>query len=149
MKIVLKENVPGVGEMNEVCDVAVGYARNYLFPRGLAVPATKAAVLKAKKFAERRKLRRAKSRTRAELVAQALQGKIFTFRVKAGETGRLYGSITSQDVTEAIEKVLGVDFDKRQVVMEQPLRELGEQDIELKLGEGVSAQVRVVIKAEE
>lgn len=149
MKIVLKENVANVGEMNEVCDVAVGYARNYLFPRGLAVLATKAAVQEAKNFNERRKLSRAKSRSKAELVAKELQGKVFTFQVKAGETGRLYGSITNQDVTEAIEKVLGADFDKRQVLMEQPLRELGEQSVELKLAEGVSAQIQVIIEAEE
>ena len=149
MKIVLKENVTNVGEMNEVCDVAVGYARNYLFPRGLAVLATKAAVQEAKTFNERRKLSRAKSRSKAELVAKELQGKVFTFQVKAGETGRLYGSITNQDVTEAIEKVLGADFDRRQVLMEQPLRELGEQSIELRLDEGVSAQIQVIIEAEE
>ncbi|MCD4738031.1 MAG: 50S ribosomal protein L9 [Anaerolineae bacterium] len=149
MKIVLKENVTNVGEMNEVCDVAVGYARNYLFPRGLAVLATKAAVQEAKNFNERRKLSRAKSRSKAELVAKELQGKVFTFQVKAGETGRLYGSITNQDVTEAIEKVLGADFDRRQVLMEQPLRELGEQSIELRLDEGVSAQIQVIIEAEE
>ncbi len=149
MKIVLKENVANVGEMNEVCDVAVGYARNYLFPRGLAVLATKAAVQEAKNFNERRKLSRAKSRSKAELVAKELQGKVFTFQVKSGETGRLSGSITNQDVTEAIEKVLGADFDKRQVLMEQPLRELGEQSVELKLDEGVSAQIQVIIEAEE
>jgi len=149
MKIVLKENVANVGEMNEVCDVAVGYARNYLFPRGLAVLATKAAIQEAKDFNERRKLSRAKSRSKAELVAKELQGKVFTFQVKAGETGRLYGSITNQDLTEAIEKVLGADFDKRQVLMEQPLRELGEQSVELKLDEGVSAQIQVIIDAEE
>ena len=149
MKIVLKENVANVGEMNEVCDVAVGYARNYLFPRGLAVLATKAAVQEAKNFNERRKLSRAKSRSKAELVAKELRGKVFTFQVKAGETGRLDGSITNQDVTEAIEKVLGADFDRRQVLMEQPLRELGEQSIELRLDEGVSAQIQVIIEAEE
>ncbi|MEA3308270.1 MAG: 50S ribosomal protein L9 [Chloroflexota bacterium] len=149
MKVILKKYVPNVGKVNDICDVSVGYARNYLIPHGFAVPATSGAVQKSKNLKKRHNLIRTKARTQAELVAQQLQGEVFTFQVKAGETGRLYGSITNQDVAEAIEKVLGASFDKRQIVMERPLRKLGEQDLELKLDEGVSAQIQVVIEAEE
>lgn len=115
----------------------------------MAVPATKGAVQKAQHLRKQQQLGRTKVRTRAELVAQQLQDKVFTFQVKAGETGRLYGSITNQDIAEAIEKVLAASFDKHQIVMERPLRELGQQSLELKLEEGVSAQIQVVIEAEE
>lgn len=149
MKVILKQDVANIGDQNEVCDVAPGYARNYLFPRGMAVPATKGAIKKAEHLREQQKISRAKAHEKSELIAEKIQEESLTFRVKAGETGQLYGSITSQDIADEIEKVIADTFDKRQIVLEQPLRELGEHKIELKLDAGVSSEVQVLIEAEE
>lgn len=100
MKVFLKKDVSGVGTANEVVDVADGYARNYLLPQGLGVKATAGEVKVAKQYAESQALRVKRARERAEKLAALLSEKVLYFKVKAGETGRLYGSITSSDIVD-------------------------------------------------
>jgi large subunit ribosomal protein L9 len=148
MKVFLKQDVSGVGKANEVKDVSNGYARNYLFPRGLAVPATKGRVKKAEDYEERQLHREQRQRERSQKVAEQLQETPLQFRVKAGETGRLYGSITSSDVANKIGQLLGIEFDKRWLVMERPIREVGTHTVDIKLQGGVRGQAQVVVESE-
>ena len=149
MKIFLKEDVPGVGKAMEVVDVADGYARNYLLPRELAVRATEGRIKAAKHYAKSQELRAERARERAEKLAELLTETTLNFEVKAGETGRLYGSITSSDIADALERELDRELDRRWLELERPIREVGEHTVELKLEGGVRAEVKVVVEATE
>lgn len=149
MKVFLKEDVPGVGEAMEVVEVADGYARNYLLPRELAVRATEGRIKAARQYAESQALRKQRARERALALAELLNDTTLSFKVKAGETGRLYGSITSADIADALERELDRELDRRWLELERPIREVGEHSIELKLEGGVRGHVKVVVEADE
>jgi large subunit ribosomal protein L9 len=148
MKVFLKQDVPGVGKANDVKDVSNGYARNYLFPRGLAVPATKGRIKASEDYEENRTNREQRARERAQKLAAQLKETPLQFVVKAGETGRLYGSITSADVAEKIGKLLGVEFDKRWLKMDRPIRTVGTHMVDVKLHGNVRGQVQVNVESE-
>ena len=148
MKVILKQDVPGLGAAGAVKEVASGYARNYLLPRGLAMVAdasTLKAALAEQKAHEEREARLA---GRAAELAEKMAALTLTFRAKAGPTGRLYGSITPSDLAEALGKELGVEIDRRKVLCE-PLRDIGEHSVAVRLSRDVEGQVRVHIQAEE
>ncbi|HOT91893.1 MAG TPA: 50S ribosomal protein L9 [Anaerolineae bacterium] len=149
MKVFLKRDVPGLGKANEVKNVSDGYARNFLFPKGLAIPATESHLKAAQTFAETQKAREMRIRERAQHLAERLESTPLKFKAKAGETGRLYGSITSADIATTINRVLGVEFDKHWLILERPLREIGEHVVEAKLEGGVRGKVIVIIEAED
>lgn len=149
MKIFLREDVSGVGKAHEIVNVADGYARNYLLPRGLAVRATEGRIKAAKEYAASRERLEERAREHAEKVAAELAEKTMSFKVKAGETGRLYGSITSADVADKLTRMLDQEFDKRWVMLERPIRDVGEHNVELKLEGGVRGKIKVVVEAEE
>ena len=150
MKVVLQKDVPGLGKKDTAVDVAEGYARNYLIPRGLPLPASSAALKRIEviRDAERRKEAREEAKARED--ARRLKEQGVTIRAKAGEKGRLYGSITAKDVADAIRTVIGVDVDRRKIELKDPIRELGEHMVTVKLFSGVSADVMItVVPAEE
>jgi large subunit ribosomal protein L9 len=149
MKVFLREDVSGVGKAHEIVDVADGYARNYLLPRELAVRATEGRIKAAKEYARAQDRREERAREYSEEVAEQLAERQVSFTVKAGETGRLYGSITSADVADKVGRILDQDFDKRWVLMDRPIREVGEHVVELKLEGGVRGEIKVVVEAEE
>ena len=149
MKVFLKKDVPGVGKAQQVVTVADGYARNYLMPRGLAVLATEDAVSLARQHAESTERREERTRERSEALASQLADQEIRFKVKAGETGRLYGSITTADIAEKIAHLLGSDFDKHWIQMERPLRDVGSHTVDLRLEGGVRGRVKVLVEAEE
>jgi large subunit ribosomal protein L9 len=149
MKVFLKRDVPGLGKANEVKNVSDGYARNYLFPKGLAAPATDSNIKAAQVFAETKKAREDRIREHSQHIADLLKTQTFKFKAKAGETGRLYGSITSADIATRIGHALNMTFDKHWIVLERPLREVGTHAIEIKLEGGVHAQAHVVIETED
>lgn len=148
MKVFLKRDVPGLGKANEIENVADGYARNYLFPKGLAVPASEGQVKTAREYVKSQQVREDRTRERSLKVAEQLMTTPLHFKAKAGEKGRLYGSITSADVAKAIGRVIGGKFDKCSVQMDRPIRELGEHSIAFKLKGGVRGEVRVLVEAE-
>jgi len=147
MKVILIENVPGLGNMGEVKDVAPGYARNYLIPKGLAVIATPGSVQEWKARLEARAARAAREAQQAAELAERMSSLTLTFRAKAGPTGRLYGSVTTAEIAEKLEQELGVSIDRRRILGD-PLRETGEHTVTVRLAQGVEAQVRVVVEAE-
>jgi large subunit ribosomal protein L9 len=149
MKVFLKKDVPGVGKALEVVTVADGYARNYLLPRGLAVQATEGRVNAAQQHAESEARRDQRARAQAQDLVASLAEKDIVFRVKAGETGRLYGSITSADIAEKLSAMLGAEFDKRWVALGRPIRDVGTCEVDLKLVGGVRGRIKVTVEATE
>ncbi len=148
MKVFLKRDVPELGKANEIKNVSDGYARNYLFPSGLAVPATPGQIKAVQEHTKSQAERQSREKMRALEIVEQLKTTPLRLKAKSGEKGRLYGSITSADVAEAVSRVLGFEFDKRAILMDRPIRELGEHIVELKLKGGVRGQARVVVEAE-
>ncbi|HEC33337.1 MAG TPA: 50S ribosomal protein L9 [Chloroflexi bacterium] len=147
MKVFLLQDVAGLGVAGEIKDVAKGYARNYLIPKGLAVVATPGTLKMARVQQEARAEREARVAERAAELAERMAALTLTFQAKAGPTGRLYGSVTTADIAEALERELGVRFDKRKILTD-PLREVGEYTIRVRLSRNTEAQARVVVQAE-
>ena len=149
MKVILQEKIKGLGNPGDIKEVADGYARNYLLPRGLAVEAS-AENLNQAKQQHAKKQRQAERELRdAEALKAKLDGKEVRLAVRSGEGGKLFGSVTSQDVAEAIAAQLGISLDKRKIVLEEPLKSLGRYSVNVKLHPQVQAQVHVAVAAEQ
>src|SRR5438876_556813 len=144
MKVILQRDVPKVGKGGDIVAVADGYARNYLFPRSYAVPATGGALKEHTARADREKQRSAKLLDRAQSDADKLAGLslVVIGKVAAGST-KLYGSITAQDVAEKIEKETGVAIDKRRVGLVDPIKTLGDYRVPVRLHNDVTVPVGV------
>jgi large subunit ribosomal protein L9 len=149
MEVLLLKDVEDLGEAGEIKRVADGYARNYLVPRGLAVRATPGAIKQAEKQRQASSRRQAKELSEAQALALTLDGVSVTFQARAGESDRLYGSITNVNIAEALEEKLGQEVDRRKIEMEEPLKELGTHAITIRLAPGAEAKVTVVIEREE
>ena len=148
MEIILREHVDNLGRRGEIVKVADGYARNYLLPRKLALPATDAN----KKWIEReRKIAEARDqeeRGAAEAIATRLSALDLTILRKVGENDQLYGSVTNADIAELLAKK-GFEVDRRKILLPDPLKALGETSVPVKLHRDVTAQVRVTVVKEE
>ena len=143
MKILLIKDVYKLGRAGEIKKVADGYGRNFLLPQGLAVLATPGALRQADRIREEATRRRAALNQEMGSVAEVLSGLALAFAVKAGETGKLYGSITSQDVADAIKEKTGIDV-KRQQVDLQSVRELGEYTANIRLTMDLVPEIQVI-----
>jgi large subunit ribosomal protein L9 len=147
MKVLLKEDVENLGYAGEVHKVSSGYGRNFLLPRGLAVQASEGVLKAAQTWRDRAAARRAELKAEFEALAARISDVTLTFSAKAGESGKLYGSVTSNDVADQLNEALGTDIDRRKVVNE-PLRQLGKHDVVVKLSADVQAIVKVVIESD-
>jgi len=149
MKILLTQDVEKLGRAGEIKTVANGYARNFLIPRGMAVLATEGAMtqtgLQGKAEAKRQRLAEEEAASLAEILWQLT----LTFKAKAGEKNRLYGSITSSDIVEALERETGRAFDKRKIQLKGAIRELGIHRVPIKLLTDVAPEITVVVEREE
>lgn len=149
MQVLLLKDVPNLGKAGTVKNVADGYARNYLFPQKLAVPATPEAMKQAEAIRKAALRRQQRIEEEAEALAKELEAVTLTFRAKAGESGKLYGSVTAGHIAEALSAKMSMEFDKRKIDLEEPLKELGAHQVRIKLAPNVSGFVRVVIEPEE
>ena len=149
MEVLLLMDVDQLGVAGDIKKVASGYARNYLFPRGLAVLATPGAIKQAELQREAEARQKAHELSEAQALAQLLDGKSVTFEARAGEGDRLYGSITSANIAEALAEEVGQEVDKRKVDLEEPLKELGMHAVTIRLAPEAEAKVTVVIEREE
>jgi len=147
MKVLLLKDVYKLGHAGDVKKVADGYGRNYLIPQGLAALATPAAVKQAETLRQNAAISRAKLNAELSGVAEKLNALVIAFGVKAGETGKLYGSVTPAQVAEAIKKASGLDIDRRNVG-HQPLRELGEYKVPVRLTTDLIPNVKVILHRE-
>lgn len=148
MIVILKKDVKGTGKAGDVIKVSPGYARNMLIPRGLAVEATEGNVRNLEKQKQIQKENEAMEKAKAEEIASKLSKENIVIKTKAGEGGRLFGSITNKDISEAIEKQLGIKIDRRKIVLENPIKELGVVNVEAKLYTEVTGKFAVEVKEE-
>jgi large subunit ribosomal protein L9 len=147
MEIILREDVQHLGKVGEVVKVKDGYARNYLLPKGLAYPATEANKKRIAYEGERVAKQRAAEKTAAESEATRLAEVHLTFPVKVGEEEKLYGSVTAGDIQRKLEE-LGIHVDKRKIDLPEPIRELGEFRVGVKIHPDVRPEVRVTVVKE-
>lgn len=146
MKVILLERVRGLGEEGALVEVAPGYARNLLFPRHLAVEASPATLARRDAALARQARDSVRERQRADDAATRLEGQVILLRAKAGASGRLFGSVTAQDVAQAIAAQHGIEVDRRRIDMPEPFKSLGEHRVVLRLHAAVTAHVTVRIE---
>ena len=146
MQVLLLKDIKGLGKAGETKTVADGYARNYLIPRGLAVLATDGAIRRTEVQKAIEKQREERVRTDSTALAERLAEITLTFKVKAGERGRLYGSVTAADIAAEIEKESGYPIDKRKVLLDEPIRLLGTHKVPVRLLSGVIPEVTVEVE---
>ncbi|MCD6463566.1 MAG: 50S ribosomal protein L9 [Thermotogae bacterium] len=148
MRILLKKDVPGVGKAGEIKEVKDGYARNYLIPKGLAVEASEGLVKGLQKQRKLDEKRHELLRKKSEELLGKLQASPVVMRVKAGEKGKIYGSITTAMVAEAIKRKIDQEFDKHWVILESPIRSTGIHKVKVSLPGGVKGEIVVKVEAE-
>lgn len=148
MKVILRSDVADLGKRGDILDVADGFARNYLVPKGMAIKASDGAESQAQAMRRARDLRDAQDRAAAEDVATTLVSKVVTVTARAGSEGRLFGSITAADVATAVETQTGVDIDRKQFRLEEPLKSLGTHVVSVKLHPEVEFPITVEVLAE-
>ena len=148
MKIVLMKDVPNLGAAGEVKEVADGYARNYLMPKGFAVLATKGLIKQAQERAEAQRKRDLRARTDSEALAQRINGQTVRFTARVGELDRLYGSITNVDIAEKLSSQIGAEIDRRRVELGDPIKRAGVYSVVVDLGHGLDARINVVVEGE-
>ena len=149
MKIVLRKDVPKVGEAGSVQTVKDGYARNYLIPQGLAVVAT-AGELKTASHNQAVKERKiARQENQLQALADRINGQRLTFVARAGEQGRLYGSVTAGDIAERLSGQVGDTIDRRRVQLDEPLRSVGEHTVHVHLVGRLRPEITVVVEGEQ
>ena len=148
-KVLLTDDVLDLGDAGDVRIVAGGYARNYLFPRNLAVLATKGSLKQAEEIRKAGVIRRAQQREHAESQAEVISGLKLLFETKAGETDRLYGSVTMAEIADRLEAEAGFEVDRRHIQMEHPIRDLGIYELTLRFMTDVSANFLVAAVRED
>ena len=148
MQVILLKDVDGVGEAGSVVEVSDGYARNYLLPKKLATIATSRKVKSLEKQRQAVMERIKKEQKASQSMAQQLSEVSLTIEKQVGEEGKLFGSVTKKEIAEALE-AKGFKVDKKQVVLEDPIKSVGEYQVEIKLPHGQSAQVKVEVVAGE
>lgn len=146
MRVILRAEVRGLGRAGEVKDVAEGYAQNFLLPKGLAIEATAGEMRRAAREQASAKTKRDRGQADAAALARRLEATTLVFRLKAGERGKTFGSITSKDVAEALRREAGVEIDRAKIHLEEPLRSLGLHRVEVRLAGDVRAKVTVAIE---
>lgn len=148
MKVILLDNIKGVGKKDEIINASDGYARNFLFPKKLALEANNENMskLKAKKQSEQYK--KDVNKENAEKIAKKLDDITLTIKVKAGENGKIFGGVTSKEISEELKKQYKIDIDKKKIILNENIKNLGSFDISMKLFEGVTGKLKVKVISE-
>ena len=147
MDIILTKDVSALGVAGDVIGVNPGYARNFLFPQGLALPATAANKKKLEEESKREEIRISRQRMELAKVAEKLKKVSVTATVKVGEDDKVFGAVTSQTIAELLAEK-GHKFDRKEINLEEPLKSLGQYDVEVKLGHGITSTVQVWVVRE-
>ncbi len=150
MKIVLRDDVDTLGRKGDIVDVAPGYARNYLVPKGLAIAATRGVIAQAEAMRRNRESRERKDREAAQALANQIQGKALTIVARAGEGGKLFGSVGAADIAAAILEQFGVEIDRRKIGgVDEAWKEVGSHDVSVRLHSDLSASLTVNIVGQD
>ncbi len=142
---ILLKDVEGIGEKGTVVDVSKGYLRNFLIPRKLAQPATRRAVQAAQQRTEAEERARAAAQTRSQEDAELLNRTVLTISQQAGDDGRLFGSVTTQDIADAIREARGLTVDRRRIHLEEPIRHVGTYMVVVEVDDGVTSTVKTIV----
>ena len=148
MKLVLRADVENVGKKGDIVDVADGFGRNFLIPKGQALLATKGVQAQAASMRRSRDVRDAADREASESVARTLVPSVIRVAAKAGADGRLFGSVTTADVAAAVDTQTGIELDRRRLHLDEPIRSLGVHEIPVKLHSDVEFRLTVEVVAE-
>ena len=146
MKVVLLQDVKSLGKKGELVNVSDGYARNFLFPKALAKEANAQALNELKNAEQSKKFKRDTEIAAANQAKAALEGSKFVMKAKAGESGKLFGSITPKEISAEIKRQKSLNIDKRRIVLKREIKTVGEYAVEIKLYTGISANVDVVVE---
>lgn len=144
---ILLQDVENVGSKGEIVEVSKGYLRNYLLPRKLAAPATKGLLAEAQRLREAAERSAAERLERAREHAEQLNKTVLTVSQQAGEDGRLFGSVTSQEIVDAIKQARGIKIDKRKVLLDQPIKTTGSHIVTIEVHDGITADVKTIVTA--
>jgi large subunit ribosomal protein L9 len=148
MEVILRQDVDELGMEGDIVNVARGYARNYLIPKGIALEANQQSIRSFEVQRKKIEVRKLRAKEDAEKVEERLRGMVITFSHKAGEEGKLYGSITSMDIASHLEKQ-GIIIDRRKIQLEKPIKTLGEFEVPIRVYRGIIPSVKVVVAREE
>lgn len=144
MKVILKQDVKGLGKKGELVNTSDGYARNFLFPKGLASEANAQAMSEFKNKQQAEKYRIDTETAAAKAAAEKLSGQTIRISAKAGQNGKLFGSVTSKEIAEKVKEQFGIDTDKRKIVVDD-IKQFGTYEFEVKLYQGISAKLYVMV----
>jgi large subunit ribosomal protein L9 len=147
MKVILKQDIKGVGKKDQIVNAADGYARNYLFPKNLAVPADTGNMNNLKAKNESIAYRKGEDLKEAKEIAERLKKITLKFKVKAGENGKLFGGVTAKEISEELKKQYNIEVDKKKILLSETIKNAGVTKVDLKLNEGVMASVSVMVTA--
>ncbi len=147
MKVILLQDVKGTGKKDEIVTVSDGFARNYLFPRRWAMEATAGAAKEVEKKRAAERQREMEARAAAEQKARELKGKVILVVAKCGEKGRLYGSITGQEIADALKEQHGVSIDKRKIDLKEPIRAVGDVSVNIWVYPNITTPMTVRVQA--
>lgn len=145
MKVILLEDVKSLGKRGDMVNVADGYARNYLFPRNLAIEATEGSIKQLEQEKATMEKKKQKEIETAKKIAEKLSNMTVTIKVKSGENGKLFGSVTSKDVADALKTQCKINIDKRKIELDEPIKSLGNYAVEVKLAPEVQTKLTVKI----
>jgi large subunit ribosomal protein L9 len=145
MKVVLLQNVAGLGTVGEVKEVAEGYARNFLLPKGLADRATPELMKRAEDMRRAEERRQLLEAAEMAVYAETFEGLEVTIKAKAGAQDRLYGSITNADIADEVQRITGQDMDKRKIELDEPIHKLGEYNVVVRLSKELTPRLKVIV----
>lgn len=148
MKVILKADIKGVGKKDQIINASDGYATNYLFPKNLAVPADKGNMNNLKARQDSQEHQKELEREEARKNAKKIEGIILKMSVKSGENGKIFGSITSKEIAENLEKQYKIKVDKKKIMLQEPIKTLGMFNIDIKLYENIIAKLKINIIAQ-
>ena len=149
MKVIFTQDVKGQGKRGEMKDVAVGYARNYLFPRNLASPATADNINTLRLQEKARKAQEAADRAQAEENARKLEQVNVIVKAHAGQNGKLFGAVTSKEISENLQAQQGITVEKNKIVLEAPIKAFGSYKVKVKLGYEVTGTMNVIVTEDQ
>ena len=145
MKVILQEDVRGKGKKGQMVEVAEGYARNYLLPRKLALPATTDAINTMKMKEKAKKAEEARQKAEAEAIVEKLKGSQVRMTARAGSNGKLFGSITTQEISDALKEQYGIDIPRQKLVLDTPIKSFGNFEVKAKFGFEITGTVYVAV----
>ena len=146
MKVILQQDIRGKGKKGQMIEVSDGYARNYMLPRKLAVEATADNVNTMRMTDKARQEKQQKEREEAFAVSKRMADLVVTVRCKGGGAGRLFGSVTTQEIADSLKKQTGIDLDKRKIVLDEQIKTVGDYKVKCKLGYEITAELKLKVE---